>query len=301
MPLHIKPIAEYLTPHKALILEEAKSRVLAPIGDARPLAVKTILSRVAVTELAKALVADVETALCSALETQDMLSGPHDGTTDWVSELQDHVAGALGEAFVSKIANFSGWYGGAQLWQPDRTLSAAIELANAYAQTFQPAPMHAGKFLSSIGIVDSDIQTLEKLPRNTGNAPASTPPAAVAPPPASAAVAPPPVADPWPLVSNAPDAIAVAPPPASAVVPPPQGAPDKDDINKAWQLWYDNGGPGLDLIADKLGVSRGTLYNWCTGKTQSKCTPQQAAVTRADIDRRITGLMSAAAIFGAVK
>lgn len=176
----------------------------------------------------------------------------------------------------------------------------AFELAKAYTDT-QITGIKPGKWLAAVGIAKTQLDWLKNQANNTADIQVNSPeygenanlPTAVAPaPPVSIVVIE------EDFIDGLPQAAA---PLAPAVPPPPAAAPDKAAIAKAFKLYYDNAGPGVDDMAAKLAVSRGTMMNYFTGRTQPKCTLKQALIIIADIDRRQAGLIEAAAIFSAIR
>lgn len=156
-----------------------------------------------------------------------------------------------------------------------------------------PLPMNRGKWLAKVGIVKAHIDAIVPA----GTAVAETP---AAPPP-------PPDAPQFDMAAMLGEAPAAAPPP-----PPPgygavatQAAPapvEAGDVRQAIITFAD----ALDMkdaeLAQRLGISRSTLHNMVSGKTQRvKCSLEQARVFLAEIDTRIGKLNAAAETFRAVR
>lgn len=162
-----------------------------------------------------------------------------------------------------------------------------------------PLPMNRGKWLAKVGIVKAHIDAI--VPAGTT--------VAADPPEAPAAAPPPPAAAPeFDMAAMLGEAPAAAPPPpppgygAVATQQAPAPAPEAGDVRQAIIMFAD----ALDMkdveLAQRLGISRSTLHNMVSGKTQRvKCSLDQARVFLAEIDTRIAKLHAAAETFRAVR
>lgn len=162
-----------------------------------------------------------------------------------------------------------------------------------------PLPMNRGKWLAKVGIVKAHIDAI--VPAGTT--------VAADPPEAPAAAPPPPAAAPeFDMAAMLGEAPAAAPPPpppgygAVATQQAPAPAPEAGDVRQAIIMFAD----ALDMkdveLAQRLGISRSTLHNMVSGKTQRvKCSLEQARVFLAEIDTRIGKLNAAAETFRAVR
>lgn len=156
-----------------------------------------------------------------------------------------------------------------------------------------PLPMNRGKWLSKLGIVKAHIDAIVPATARVAETPE-------APPPPSASTS---EYDMAAMLGNVP---ATAPPPppgygavATQTVAPAVGA---GDVRQAIITFAD----ALDMkdaeLAQRLGISRSTLHNMVSGKTQRvKCSLEQARVFLAEIDTRIGKLNAAAETFRQVR
>ncbi len=180
-----------------------------------------------------------------------------------------------------------------------KTLATFIGATEPYT-----APMtDIGKLLSKVGIVKADFENLAALLPA-----ADAPQAPTAPPPDSPVV-----------VTLAPPPSVLAPPvPATAVLAPPsppaveteEQMPDAVDtrpppgmaeIAQAYSLMYQAAGPDANKMAERLGCSRNTFVNWCTGKTPPKCTAANARFLAAYCVKAAADLNAAYEIFSRVR
>lgn len=154
-----------------------------------------------------------------------------------------------------------------------------------------PLPMNRGKWLAKLGIVQAHLDVFQP-----GGTPPAAPPAAPAPDMAS--------------MLGGGD----TPAPTQPLPPPPpvlyggvatgDVAPemDKDKVREAILTFADALTSSDEALAQRLGVSRSTLYNMTTGKTKkAKLSLEQARVFLAEIDVRIGKLNAAAEIFRQVR
>jgi hypothetical protein len=325
-----KSLEAILAPHKANILADAAQSLArwTPSLEkpkAAPPALKTFAAQQAAEKLDQELQHILAIPVARVLEEQDMMEGerPRDaaGRAIWDSELAVRLEKALGADFVQPFADFQ------------QVVSQGAEdgflvrhLAQAYAVAVKPLPMHCGKFLAKIGIVDADIKAAEALaakgPASNGHAQDTEddwpmirkPPASSSPSVAPEGAKPVSLDD---LFGDAsaplnPATVGVAAPLpaaqiAASVTPPvplpPSGKPDRDMISRAYQLWFQAGpgAEGLKAPAEALDISTGTLRNWTSGKIAAKASPAQAVWMRGDCERRIADLMEALNIFAAVR
>lgn len=162
-----------------------------------------------------------------------------------------------------------------------------------------PLPMNRGKWLAKLGIVKAHIDAIVPA----GTSVAADPVAAPPPPPAPPAPPAAPEFDMAAMLGEAPAAPPPAPPGYGAVATQ-QAAPavEAGDVRQAIIAFAD----ALDMkdveLAQRLGISRSTLHNMVSGKTQRvKCSLDQARVFLAEIDTRIAKLNAAAETFRAVR
>jgi hypothetical protein len=94
------------------------------------------------------------------------------------------------------------------------------------------------------------------------------------------------------------------PPPLSTLatlIEVPEPAVTREEVAKAWVLFNDATTIDVAELARLLGISRSTVSNYGTGKTQGKCTAAQAAVLAALCHDRSVSLRAAGDVFAKVK
>lgn len=161
-----------------------------------------------------------------------------------------------------------------------------------------PLPMNRGKWLAKVGIVKAHIDAIVPAGTTVAADPAEAPPP---PPPAPEA----PQFDMAAMLGETPAVAAPPPPPPGYGAVATQAAPapvEAGDVRQAIIMFAD----ALDMkdveLAQRLGISRSTLHNMVSGKTQRvKCSLDQARVFLAEIDTRIGKLNAAAETFRAVR
>lgn len=159
-----------------------------------------------------------------------------------------------------------------------------------------PLPMNRGKWLAKVGIAKAHIDAIVPAGTTVAADPAEAPPP---PPPPEA-----PQFDMAAMLGETP-AVAAPPPPPGYGAVATQAAPapvEAGDVRQAIIMFAD----ALDMkdveLAQRLGISRSTLHNMVSGKTQRvKCSLDQARVFLAEIDTRIGKLNAAAETFRAVR
>ena len=340
MPLKLLTAAEYLAGKKDIVLRNGLA-LTQGVVNGKPPAIKTAVASAAADLIADIIATDVEFAITEKLNFQTMMNAREDDPAafdaaleaDVTSELFDvanfagasklleganlhepgrpyDIAKALSRAVADKMKplpmHAGKWLAGIGIAQPDLdgvAIQAAPPLAAIPPATKAeaehqarhpdmplPPPLPSAPTIAqppAISAADDDFAAMmggEEIEGATG-VPPSVPPV-----PAASSAAPPPAAQPGDAASSAP---------GQAL--PPTAAPDKDAIGRAFELWYECGGGGLDEVSKGLGVSVGTLRNRCTGRSKGPITVKQAAYMRKDIDVRMASLTEAAAIFSAVR
>lgn len=300
-------LAEHVIRH---IIREAEAN-MADGADA-----KATLVAAAQDYLTEQHAIDIKAAIDGARELAEMMGGD----IDWHSAMPD-VKAQIGDEFEKALDAYAGG--------PVQHLADA--LAKAAVASRPVLPMNRGKWLSKLGIVADHIKAL--VPSTTKPA-AETPttPEAVATvgaPQVSAlarifpdieqpditdaemremlGLAPVPSA-PGPFVA-APAAGADAPPQTNAdaqsaephghEVPPPPPVFNPRDAFVAMKEAFDFDDAAL---AQRLGMSRSTVYNYLNGKTAKvKVSLTQARIIISEIDTRVAKLRQAADIFAQVR
>lgn len=96
--------------------------------------------------------------------------------------------------------------------------------------------------------------------------------------------------------------VPATPPAAPSTPTPPAAEADPNSLRGAFMSYREAMSVKDEELAATLGISRSTLHNLMTGKTQRvKCTFEQAQKVLADVDVRISKLMQAAEVFRAIK
>lgn len=275
------PFPTVLKDHAAAIVNDARN-VMDGAGIAEtPNNLKLAVVAAAMVRYKHLLHSLIHDALNEAVEMHEMLHGERDaGWSDadklsWDLELSNSILNEL--TVLREFAGHervSALIVDVRLHDPDLRDEAAGELARLFANGHAPETQNAGKWLASIGIA-------------IGTETVQQPGAPVAAPNPVAFVAP-------PLVD--------APPVSAAAIPPaPTAKPGKEAIARGYKLIYEDAAMVVDDMAKELGISRQTLLNWFTGRTQAKCTAAQGAFLRACCDKWVAALQEAATIFAAVR
>lgn len=232
----------------------------------------------------------IRDAIQQTIEMHELMEGERAETDDpaaWDAAVDVAVAAELAGIAAMAPDGFKQVAQGVRFDEPGRADDVAKDLAGIVAHC---EPYHAhmedhGKLLARIGIVAADLEGLAAL---GGSAPA-----AVAPPPPPPA-APPVVAAPPPPPAEITEEIN----PNPADMRPP---PSMTEIAKAYSLMYQAAGPDAGDMAKRLGVSRNTFTNYCTGKTSPKCPVPSAQYLHAYCVKAAADLTEAADIFSRVR
>lgn len=324
MPLKIQSPGELLAGQQQAITQAAIDLTVGVVNG-KPPTMKSAMVTAALEAYGKALTGLIEEAIRNVKAGYEMIEGEkwealdaeaYDaGLEAAVSAELDDIAPVVGAPFASVIVAAS------LLTEPH---SVAKSLADEICKSKKPAGPHMGKFLSAIGILDGDIKAAEaeaetqrrlyaqQQPVDTTGVGYNTsiladPPAPPPPPvtyiPPSTPLPPAAFAAPPPPPSTLTVPLTLPPGPSVSSVPPkpPAAEPDAAAIKRAWKLWGVGGNADLDAFAKKLGMSVSTLRNRFTGRAEGKVTAAQAQVMVADIDKTISELTEARAIFAAVR
>jgi DNA-binding XRE family transcriptional regulator len=254
----------------------------------------------------------IEPALQSVLDFHEAMNGERGDAADaaeWDAQLDVAVDEELANVRTLNVDFFNKFAIGVRLYEPGRPHEVAKELGLmvALSPPYNLPLEDTGKLLSAVGIAKKDLEGLATM----AGAPAGAvqPPGVAEIPPATQAPPPPPTQAPPPPPTQAPPPPPTqAPPPPAAetdVVMPPvldiQPPPGPADIAKAYALMYQAAGPDANDMAHRLGISRNTFVNWCTGKSQPKCTLDQARFLHAYSVKAAADLQAAADIFARVR
>jgi hypothetical protein len=277
MDLTIKPLPENVI---STVLRHAENGV-ADGTDPKAVIVDAVLDHMA-GEIAFDLAATIK----PAVEMQVMIFGnDHAQIVNAICDAQPEFAKLDATARLGMLA----WNG--DDLDIDTTLRAFVK-----ASIPAPLPMNRGKWLAKAGIVKAHIDAIVPAGARVADAPADAPP----PPPAAPAAE----FDMAAMLGTAPAAPPPAPPGYGAVATQaaPAPAPEGNDVRNAIIMFAD----ALDMkdveLAQRLGISRSTLHNMVSGKTQRvKCSLEQARVFLAEIDTRIGKLNAAADTFRQVR
>lgn len=296
MDLTLKPLAENAI---STVLRHAENSV-ADGTDPKAVIVDAVLDHIA-SEAAF----DLATTIRPAVEMQIMIFGnDHAQIVNAITDAQPEFGKIEAAARLGLLA----WTG--DDLDLDTTLRGFVK-----ALIPAPLPMNRGKWLAKVGIVKAHIDAIVPA----GSRVVETPEAPDLAAPAqefdlNAMLGLTAEASPLPVAPSA-DGAAPPPPPSVAVPPAPHGgdygavatqqaapAVEAGDVRQAIIAFAD----ALDMkdveLAQRLGISRSTLHNMVSGKTQRvKCSLDQARVFLAEIDTRIAKLNAAAETFRAVR
>lgn len=226
-------------------------------------------------------------AIQQAVELHELMEGERADADDpaaWDAAIDAAVAESLSNIAELAPDGFKQVAQGVRFDEPGRPDDVAKDLAAIVARC---EPYHAhmedhGKLLARIGIVAADLEGLAAL---GGDGTPTPPPPPVAPP--VVAAAPPPPAETNEEIN--PNPVDMRPPPAVT------------EIAKAYALMYQAAGLDAADMAKRLGVSRNTFVNYCTGKTSPKCPVPSAQYLQAYCVKAAADLTEAADIFSRVR
>lgn len=261
---------------KVTVLRDAESR-MADGADPKVVVVDALLDYVAES---KAF--DLAPKLADPVNTQIMIFGPdHAQIVGAIKEAEAQFSGIEDAAAMALLA----WTGD-DLDLPTTTKNFIRAVLKA------PMPMNRGKWLAKFGIVKGDLDAI-------------TPSTTTAAPPAPPAPEAPAEFDMNAMLGLTGDAQAAPPPPT--VAPAGAGTPETGEVSSVHlRDAFVAFGEALDSkdadVAKRLGISRSTLHNMVSGKTQRvKCSLDQARVMLGEIDVRMSKLMAAADVFRQVR
>lgn len=302
------PAPKDLLPEKAPIITLA-AKVLPAMHhsetnpDARArMALWKAYQEIARTNLAQLIAPVIEEAI-TLHETMEGDREDADDAAAWDAALDDSVHTQLQQVADKNPEGFAKFAMGVGLHEIGRAHEVADTLAGFVVRTEpyeRPLTDH-GKALSAVGIVKADITNIAKLVEAVAPV-ANAAPVLVPSDAAPAVVAPTPL-DVAPPVMNAAVGVVVVPAsvegvtPAVGIKPPPNEA----EIRQAYSLMYQASGPDAAEMAKRLGCSRGTFINWCTGKNTPKCTTEHAAILKAHCLRAVADMTTALDIFERVR
>lgn len=275
----------------------------AEIGMADGEDAKALLVSAAIDYIASENAGKIAAKLAEAVDLADMMGTAIDiGSPDFLADVRaDFQAQGIGDAFDRFLADY-----GIGDNDNHNTDALCYALAKSIITAKPVLPMHRGKWLSKIGIVASHIAAL-----GSGST-ASTPAAPAAPEPEDDGLAdmlglseeP---AAPLDQGGYADIAAAQAPTPAVAPTaaasspdsPPP---PTLADPRQAMILFGQAASFEDAALAQRLGVSRSTVHNYLSGKTNRvKLTLAQARVMLGEIDIRLSKLAESAKLLAAIR
>lgn len=291
MPIDLEMPAPLPDNAKITILRSAES-MMTDGADAKEIVVAAVLDY-----FAEQKAFDVSALLSNAAGMALMLYGANPPNV--IAALRE-VAPEITAGMTDEVLNDTiVWDGDAPDW-----LATATVLIRASLKAPSVLPMQRGKFLSKYGIFKADIEAIvpaASTPRTEAEfSDAAVLGYVVEGLPAEQAAA---VLDLNAMLGIAPAAAPL--PPTMIVNPMPDPLPveiSAADIRTAFMLYGEATAETDQETATKLGVSRQTLYNMRTGKTQKpKCDDKQSRMMIADIDVRIGKLMQAAELFRKVK
>lgn len=267
---------------------------------------KAALVEAALRHLAGKLAAEIEATVKAQFTMADMLGFDY-ATTEL----------AINTAFAALLSNMKAADLSSDLADlrdhlSERSFAAAMKLAKQK----EPDEKQRGRWLARLGIVKSHIEAITPATTTTPAAPVIEDPlAAGAPPP------PPPALveldmspelramlglDAAPEAPLPPFSNTCAPPvdplPPTATVDAPNvatrlGAADLS-LSDAFRLLGGVVGGFDDEFARRLGISRATLHNYLSGRTEKpRCPPEMARVLVAECDRRAADLRAASNSF----
>jgi len=299
MAFNLKPAAE-LGLDKAEILTTAATMAYVGISDLS--AAKGVCVQAATLYIEAALATAISRELQGLYDDIEITNGPREDNglysgAEWDDLLDTEVVETFAEVrerIGSKL--FADMATGVGLGRAVSCAEVGAELARVAAKFYPGKPEDYGKFLSSIGIVASDIETVQKtangktIPQAAADADARV---------VEVAETAPAVAE---GISTSTERAHIAPPEDV----PQEGAPLRiapagEGVAAVYRLFFEATEVSTPEMAALLGISVGSWRNYTKGLTPGKLSDTQGVVFLQDIDRRMALLKQAAAIIAGVK
>lgn len=309
MPFEIPTLADLIPDKGPVLALAAQVAPSLPVREADPATRARVAAwRAYQSFVTKGLAEEIERTLAEVLQLHELMDGERADAEPaaWDAALDARVAETLYLVRNVNPDGFDKFALGVRLDQPDRGRDVAETLASFIAATppFDRATTDWGKTLAAVGIVKADLDGLAAL---TG--PEAPPEASPAPPPVTTPAAAP--SPPTPSLAAPPGAVDLTGTPP----PPPEGdetvenpdptdmrpPPSQAEVCKAFALMFQAAAPDAAEMASRLGISRNTFVNWCTGRTRAQANGESARFLRACCEKAAGDMAAAAEIFSRVR